>query len=75
MLLFECTLRNGQVERWSTHNVSAEGLMYAPRVLRHNLFEMQTAANLGVDAIPKVSFGGGFLQWRFFHKNYQAKPS
>ncbi|HTM48820.1 MAG TPA: hypothetical protein VL285_09080 [Bryobacteraceae bacterium] len=55
MLLFECELRGGQTERWSTHRVTSEGASYAPRVLRHNLFEMQAASNLGVDAIPRVS--------------------
>src|SRR5258708_32995009 len=55
ILLFDCTLRNGQIERWSTHALAVDGANYSPRVLRHNLFEMQTASNLGVDAIPKVS--------------------
>src|SRR5258708_28473036 len=55
ILLFDCALRNGQVERWSTHALTVDSAIYAPRVLRHNLFEMQTASNLGVDAIPKVS--------------------
>ena len=55
LLLFECELAGGQVERWSTHPVTAGGLTYAPRVLRHNLFELQTASDQGVDAIPKVS--------------------
>ena len=31
------------------------GTTYQPRVLRHNLFELQTASDLGVDAIPKAS--------------------
>ena len=55
MLLFDCVLRNGEIERWSTHALVVEGATYLPRVLRHNLFEMQTASSLGVDAIPKVS--------------------
>src|SRR6266481_7745585 len=55
LLLFDCALRSGQIERWSTHALSVDGATYSPRVLRHNLFEMQTASNLGVDAIPKVS--------------------
>src|SRR6266571_9488460 len=55
ILLFDCALRNGQIERWSTHTVAVDGATYSPRVVRHNLFEMQTASNLGVDGIPKVS--------------------
>jgi hypothetical protein len=55
MLLFDCALSNGEIERWSTHRVAVDGFTYSPRVLRHNLFEMQTASNLGVDTIPKIS--------------------
>jgi hypothetical protein len=55
ILLFDCELSNGQIERWSTHTVAVDGNSYQPRVLRHNLFEMQTASDLGVDAIPKAS--------------------
>src|SRR5258708_6230056 len=55
ILLFDCELSNGQIERWSTHTVAVGGNSYQPRVLRHNLFEMQTASDLGVDAIPKAS--------------------
>ena len=55
MLLFDCALRNGQIERWSTHALAVDGAHYSPRVMRHNLFELQAASNLGVDSIPKVS--------------------
>jgi hypothetical protein len=55
MLLFDCALSNGEIERWSTHRVVVEGATYQPRVLRHNLFEMRTASDLGVDGIPKAS--------------------
>jgi hypothetical protein len=55
LLLFECRFANGQTERWSTHRASVNGDEYAPRVLRHNLFEIQTASDQGVDAIPRVA--------------------
>src|SRR5262245_34665352 len=55
LLLFECELHNGQVERWSTHGVEADGDWYEPRILRHNVFEISTASDQGVDAIPRVS--------------------
>src|SRR5437868_15215280 len=55
ILLFDCALSNGNIERWSTHTVVVDGQSYQPRVLRHNLFELQTASDLGVDAIPRVS--------------------
>src|SRR6266849_7668584 len=55
ILLFDCALSNGATERWSTHAVVVDGHSYLPRVLRHNLFELQTASDMGVDAIPKAS--------------------
>src|ERR1051326_5138312 len=55
LLLFNCVLKNGQVEYWSTHQVIFGGNSYTPRVLKHNLFEMQTSSDQGVDAIPRIS--------------------
>lgn len=55
LLLFEATLANGEIERWSTHQVTFETHVYAARVLRHNLFEIQTASEQGIDAVPKLS--------------------
>src|SRR5450755_806717 len=55
ILLFDCTLSNGQVERWSTHKVVVGGNTYQPRVLLYNIFRMQTSSDMGVDAIPKIS--------------------
>src|SRR5260370_7076418 len=55
ILLFDCVLSNGQVERWSTHKVVVSGATYQPRVLLHNLFQMQTSSDMGVDAMPKIS--------------------
>jgi hypothetical protein len=54
LLLIDCTLKDGRVERWSTHKVETEGDTYEARILRHNVFEAQTAADLGIDAIPRV---------------------
>ena len=55
LLLFECTMPNGVVERWSTHRASMDGHVYEARVLRHNLFEIRAAAAEGVDAASRVS--------------------
>ncbi len=55
LLLFSCVLENGQAEYWSTHQVVYGGNTYAPRVMKHNLFELQTSSDQGVDAIPRVS--------------------
>jgi hypothetical protein len=55
LLLFEATLANSTIERWSTHQVTFESNPYDARVLRHNLFEIQTASEQGIDAIPRLS--------------------
>jgi hypothetical protein len=55
LLLFECVLQGGAVERWSTHRATVDSATYEPRVLQHNIFEIQTASDQGVDGIPRVS--------------------
>ncbi len=55
LLVFECTLADGRVERWSTHSVTVGGVTYAARILQHNAFEIQTASDQGVDGIPRIS--------------------
>jgi hypothetical protein len=55
LLVFECTLPDGRVERWSTHRVTADGSTYEARVLQHNIFEMQAGSEQGVDGIPRIS--------------------
>src|SRR6266568_9174716 len=55
LLVFDCALPGGQTERWSTHRVTAGGNTYEARVLQHNVFEIQTASDQGVDGIPKIS--------------------
>ncbi len=55
LLLFECELANGQVERWSTHGVEYEGQSYEGRVLRHSAFEIRSAPEEGIDAAARVT--------------------
>lgn len=45
LLLFNCVLGSGQAEYWSTHQVTYGGNTYAPRVIKHNLFEVQTSSD------------------------------
>ena len=47
LLLIDVTLRDGQVERWSTHGVTVSGDAYSARVLRHNLFAIRAASDHG----------------------------
>jgi hypothetical protein len=55
VLLFDVLLSNGQSERWSTHQITLQSQVYSARVLRHNLFEIQTASEQGIDLAPKLS--------------------
>jgi hypothetical protein len=55
LLLFECELPSGAVERWSTHTVEFAGHTYAARVLRHDDFEIRAASEDGVDAVSRAS--------------------
>src|SRR3984893_15649575 len=55
LLVFDCVLPDGRRERWSTHRVTIGGSTYAARVLQHNVFEIQTASDQGVDGIPRIS--------------------
>src|SRR5690242_18801709 len=55
LLVFDCILTDGRVERWSTHRVEAGGEVYEARILQHNVFEIQAASDQGVDGIPRVS--------------------
>ncbi|MFN3324148.1 MAG: phage tail protein [Bryobacteraceae bacterium] len=55
LLLFECELASGAVERWSTHRITWNGHEYEPRILRHNAFELNSYSEHGVDSVSKIS--------------------
>ncbi|MGE5647841.1 MAG: phage tail protein [Acidobacteriota bacterium] len=55
LLLFECELGSGVVERWSTQAVDFEGHHYDARVMRHDLFEIRAGATDGIDSVARVS--------------------
>jgi hypothetical protein len=55
LLVFDCTLADGRVERWSTHRATVDDVTYDARVLGHNVFEMQAGSEQGVDGIPRIS--------------------
>src|SRR6516164_2202575 len=55
LLLFDCTLPDGTIERWSTHRVTVDGKSYEPRVLQHSQLEIQTASDQGVDSSPRIT--------------------
>ncbi len=55
LLLFECQLSSGTYQRWSTHQVLVEAQNYSARVLRHNLFDIRSSADDGVDGLSRLS--------------------
>ena len=55
VLLFECTLLSGTVERWSTHAITSGGNTFSARVLQHNLLEFSSSSNESIDAVSRVS--------------------
>ena len=55
LLLFDCELATGSTERWSTHEVNLGGHVYHGRILKHNAFDIRSAAEDGIDALAKVS--------------------
>ncbi len=55
LFLFECTLKSGDVQRWSTHPVTVDSQQYLARILRHNLFELKSSPEAATDGASKVS--------------------
>ena len=55
LLLFECELPTGVIERWSTHEIRLGDRSFDGRVLRHNVFDLRSASEDGIDALSKVS--------------------
>jgi hypothetical protein len=49
VLLFDCTLADGQVERWSTHNATWQDVTYSPRVVDNSEFSIGLLADDGAD--------------------------
>ena len=55
VLLYECTLVNGQIEYWSTHSATYEGVTYNPRILENTGFEIGLLADDGADWGNRIS--------------------
>ena len=55
VVIFDCVLRGGQAEHWSTHGLAVGGTVYEARVLQHSSFQIQTASEQGVDGSPTIS--------------------
>jgi hypothetical protein len=55
LLLFDCTLPTGDVQYWSTHNVTVNGQQYLSRVLKHNIFDLNSSPEAATDGVSTVS--------------------
>ena len=55
LLFFQCVLPSGDVQYWSTFTVPFAGNLYAARVLRHNLFDLQLCADDAMDGLTRLS--------------------
>src|SRR3984885_5294300 len=55
LFLFDCTLSTGDVQNWSTYNVSINGTQYLSRVLKHNLFDLNSSPESATDGASTVS--------------------
>jgi phage-related protein len=55
LFLFDCTLKSGDVHRWSTHAVTFNGQTYDARILQHNAFDMRSSSDDATDGISSLS--------------------
>src|ERR1700733_15296523 len=55
LFLFDCTLATGDVQHWSTHNVTVNGDQYLSRVLKHNIFDLNSSPEAATDGVSTVS--------------------
>ena len=55
LFLLTFQLASGATERYCTHRVEVDGEVYEDRVLGHNLFDMRSDANEGVDSLARLS--------------------
>jgi hypothetical protein len=55
LILFDCTLPSGDLQRWSTHNVTINGNHYLSRVLKHNIFDLNSSPEAATDGVSTVS--------------------
>ncbi|MDX2153229.1 MAG: phage tail protein [Bryobacteraceae bacterium] len=55
LLLFDCELYNAVTEHWSTHRVTVGGVVYEPRIIRHDVFDIKAVSEDGFDGVSKLS--------------------
>lgn len=55
LFLFDCTLSSGDIQRWSTHNVTFKGQQYSSRILKHNAFDLKSSSDAATDGVSTIS--------------------
>jgi len=55
LLLFDCTLSTGESLHWSTHNVTVNSVEYLSRVLKNNVFDLNSSPEAATDGVSTVS--------------------
>src|SRR6202044_1628188 len=55
LLLFDCTLATGDVQHWSTQAVTINSNAYLARVLKHNIFDLNSSPEAATDGVSVVS--------------------
>ena len=55
LLLFECTLSSGDIERWCSTSINFNSNLFTARILRHNLFTLQLSADDAMDGMSQLS--------------------
>ena len=55
VLLFQCILPSGDVERWCSHGVYLNGNYFEARVLKHDLFDLQLSSDDAMDGVSQIS--------------------
>jgi hypothetical protein len=55
LFLFDCVLSSGETERWATHAVTVGGHSYGARLLAHNLFQLRSSSDDGLDGTATIS--------------------
>ncbi len=55
LFIFDCTLTSGDLQQWSTHNVTINGKSYSARVLRHNVFDLASSPEAATDGVSRIS--------------------
>jgi Putative phage tail protein len=56
VFLFDCTMADASIQRWSSQTIQISGIQYEGRVLKHNLFEAQVASDTQIGGSPRLSF-------------------